>query len=280
MKIDNQNLYEKSALFIWGVFLYALSFSLFFSPNNIITGGSTGLSLIIKDVFKIDTSLFVLIFSVIFLVVGYLTLGKYNTIKTICGVMILPIFMKFTSIFPNIIDLSNISLFLNVFLGGIMMGLGNGIIIRSGFSVGGFQTIYQILNKYLAISIGKATLITNGILIMLGCVFFGLTNVLYAVIALYIASIITDKVMLETSINKTFFIVTKKSFEINTYITDILGRSATIINAKGGFNGDNKKILMCAIPTRQYYQVKEVIETIDENAFFLITDTYEVYGGM
>lgn len=280
LKIDSQNTSEKCALFIWGVLLYALSFSLFFSPNDIVTGGSTGLSIIIKRMFNIDPSVFVLVFSAVFLIIGYTTLGKYNTIKTICGVIMLPIFMKFTSIFPTFIDLSNLSLFLTVLLGGVIMGLGNGIIIRSGFSTGGFQTIYQILNKYLAISIGKATLITNGILILLGSTYFGITKALYAIVALYVASEITDKVMLETSINKTFFIITKKSSEINTYITEILGKSATIINAKGGYKDDNKKILMCAIPTRQYYQVKEVIENIDENAFFLITDTYEVYGGM
>ena len=280
MRIDNSNLYEKSALFIWGILLYALSFSMFFSPNNIVTGGSTGLSIIIEELFGIPESTFVLMFSLTFLVIGYLTLGRYNTIKTVCGVILLPIFMRFTSIFPRFIDLSELSLFLKVFIGGIILGLGNGIIIRSGFSVGGFQTIYQILNKYLSISIGKATLIVNGILVCLGCYFFGITHALYAIIGLYVASVVTDKVMLETSATKTFFIVTKKSTEIKEYIIDILGSSATIINARGGYSNDKQKIVMCAIPTRKYYEVKEIIDKIDENAFFLITDTYEVYGGM
>lgn len=280
IKIDSKNIAERCALFIWGVLLYAISFSLFFSPNDIVTGGSTGLAIIINEIFNVDMSLFVFLFSLAFLIIGYITLGKYNTIKTICGVILLPIFIKFTSIFPMIIDLSKSSMFLIVFFGGIVMGLGNGIIIRSGFSVGGFQTIYQILYKYYGISIGKASLISNGITVLIGGIFFGISNVLYAIIGLYIASVITDKVMLETSITKTFLIVTKKSKEINQYITLNLGRGATIINAKGGYKGENKKILMCAIPTRQYYQAKEIIQSIDENAFILITDTYEAYGGM
>lgn len=280
IKIDSKNIAERCALFIWGVLLYAISFSLFFSPNDIVTGGSTGLAIIINEIFNVDMSLFVFLFSLAFLIIGYITLGKYNTLKTICGVILLPIFIKFTSIFPMIIDLSKSSMFLIVFFGGIVMGLGNGIIIRSGFSVGGFQTIYQILYKYYGISIGKASLISNGITVLIGGIFFGISNVLYAIIGLYIASVITDKVMLETSITKTFLIVTKKSKEINQYITLNLGRGATIINAKGGYKGENKKILMCAIPTRQYYQAKEIIQSIDENAFILITDTYEAYGGM
>lgn len=280
LKIERNSFAERFSMFIWGVLLYAISFSLFFSPNEIVTGGSTGLSLLINELFHIDMSLFVLVFSIVTLIVGYIYLGKNYTIKTVSGVLILPVFMKFTSIFPYFIDLTDISLFLIVFIGGLIMGLGNGIIIRSGFSVGGFQTIYQMLYKYLGLSIGKSTLITNGTLVLISGVFFGWSNALYAIIGLYIASIVTDKVMLETSVSKTFFIVTKKPKEINDYIIDILGHGATLMNAKGGYKEDNKKILMCVVPTRQYYQAKEVIQDIDKDAFFLITDTYEIYGGM
>lgn len=280
LKIERNSFAERFSMFIWGVLLYAISFSLFFSPNEIVTGGSTGLSLIINELFHIDMSLFVLVFSIVTLIVGYIYLGKNYTIKTISGVLMLPVFMKFTSIFPYFIDLTDISLFLIVFIGGLIMGLGNGIIIRSGFSVGGFQTIYQMSYKYLGLSIGKSTLITNGTLVIISGVFFGWSNALYAIIGLYIASVVTDKVMLETSVSKTFFIVTKKPKEINDYIIDILGHGATLMNAKGGYKEDNKKILMCVVPTRQYYQAKEVIQDIDEDAFFLITDTYEIYGGM
>lgn len=280
LKLENQNTLEKISIFIWGVLVYAISFSLFFSPNNIVTGGTTGLSIIIKELFGINMSVFVFIASAISLIIGYITLGKYETIKTICGVIILPIFMEFASIFPTLIDLSDSSLFLIVFFGSLVMGIGNGIILRSGFSTGGFQTIFQILYKYYGISIGKSNLIINGSIIFISGFLFGFTKVLYAIIGLYISSIITDKVMLETSMTKTFFIVTKKSKEINQYILDNLGRGATIIKARGGYTKDNKKILMCAVPTRQYYRAKEIIENIDPNAFILITDTYEIYGGM
>lgn len=280
LKIDNENTAERIALFIWGVLLYAISFTLFFSTNDIVTGGSTGLAIIVNEIFNIDMSLFVFLFSLVFLIIGYITLGKYTAMKTICGVIMLPIFMKFSSIFPIFIDLKESSLFLIVFFGGIIMGLGNGIIIRSGFSVGGFQTIYQILYKYYGISIGKSTLVLNGILVFISGFFFGFTNVLYAIIGLYIASTVTDRVMLETSITKTFFIVTKKSKEINQYITENLGRGATIMKARGGYDNDNKKIMMCAVPTRQYYRAKEIIENLDKDAFILIMDTYEIFGGV
>ena len=280
IELEKYNFPKRSALFIWGILLYSLSFSIFFSPRDIVTGGSTGVAIIMNELFKVDISVFVFFFSLAMLLIGYITLGLENTIKTVAGVILLPIFLKFSSIYVSYIDLSHLSNFMIVFIGGILMGLGNGIIIRSGFSVGGFQTIYQILYKYFYISICKSTLIINGILILISSKIFGLDNSLYAVIGIYTASVITDKVMLETSISKSFFIITKKHKEINDYITEVLGHSATIMNATGGYNDDKKKVVMCAIPTRKYYLARETIMEIDKDAFFLITDTYEIYGGM
>lgn len=278
--LERDSFLKKAALFIWGVLLYSISFSLFFSQNNIVTGGSTGIAIIINSMYKIDISTFVLIFSLIALIIGYFMLGLENTLKTISGVLILPIFLKFASIFPRYIDLSSLPMFMTILLGGIVMGLGNGIILRSGYSVGGFQTIYQILYKYFYISIGKSTLVLNGILVLISAFILGWDKALYAILGLFIASRVTDKVMLETSISKSFFIITDKYKEINDYIITILGRSATIVNATGGYSNNKKKILLCVMPTRQYFTAKQTIQDIDENAFFLITDTYEIYGGM
>lgn len=278
--LNSKNRAERCAVFIWGVLIYAMSFTLFFSPRNIVTGGTTGLSLIVRDLFQINPSIFVFLASFTLLVIGYFLLGKYITIKTFFGVILLPIFMDFSTIFQSLFDVSEMSLFLVVFYGGLLMGLGNGLILRSGFSVGGFQTLYQILYKYFGISIGKSTMWLNSILIVISGFFFGFSSALYAIIGLYISSVVTDKVMLETSIVKTFYIVTNKEKEISQYFVNHLKCGVTVMNARGGYSNQNKKILMCAIPTRQYYQVKEVIQNIDEDVFFLITDTYEVYGGM
>lgn len=278
--LNARNRSERIAIFIWGVLVYAISFSIFFSPKNIVTGGTAGLSLIVDKFLKIDTSVFVFFVSFTLLVIGYFLLGKKNTIKTIFGVILLPIFLEFSSVFQVLFHLEASSLFLTIFFGGIMMGLGNGMIIRSGFSVGGFQTIYQILYKYFGISIGKSTLWVNGVLIFISGMIFGVSNALYAIIGLYISSVVTDRVMLESSITKTFFIITNKEKEISQYIVENLGYGITVMNAEGGYSGKNKKILMCAIPTRHYYELKESIQELDEEVFFLITDTYEIYGGV
>jgi len=279
-QLNTKNRAERCAIFIWGVLINAMSFSVFFSPYDIVTGGSTGLSLLLRDLFGINTSFTVFIVSFVLLIIGYVLLGKYYAIKTFFGVILLPIFIEFTSIFQGYFNTDNLSLFLVVLFGGVLGGLGNGMIIRSGYSVGGFQTIYQILYKYFGISIGKSTLWINGLLVLVSGFFFGFGNSLYAVIGLYVSSVVTDRVMLETSATKTFYIVTEKDKDISQYVKENLGYGITVMNARGGYSNDRKKVLMCAVPTRQYYQLKEVVQTIDKDVFFLVTDTYEIYNGV
>ena len=279
-QLKNRNRLFRVSIFIWGVLIYAISFSIFFSPQNIVTGGTTGLSIIIKELTGLETSLFVFICSLVFLVISYIFLGKYDTMKAILGSILLPVFMEFATLYQGVVNLENTSMFLIVFIGGLTMGLGNGLILRSGFTVGGFQIIYQILYNKLGISIGKSTLWINGVLVTIGGLFFGFSTTLYAIIGLYLSSVITDRVMLETSAIKTFFIITEKENEIRQYIIDNLGCSTTQMQARGGYSNKTKTMLMCAVPTRRYCEVKNTIEKIDEDVFFLITDTYEIHGGV
>lgn len=277
--IKKENFTERVALFICGTLIYALSFTLFFEPNNIVTGGTTGLAQIINSIVPINISLFVLIVSGILQIISFATLGLKQSLKTLLGVILLPIFLQFATIFNNYIDLSNVSLFLTVTVGAVIAGFSSGIILKSGFSLGGFQIIYQIMYKYFRISIGKSSRIINGILIILSGIFFGFDKILYAIIGLYVSSYVTDKVLLGISECKTFYIVTDKEKEVNEFIINNLGHSATIIDAKGGYTNDRKKMLMCAVPTRQYFLMKEIVNEIDKNAFFVATDTYEMNGG-
>ena len=279
-QLHNKNRLFRTAIFIWGVLIYAISFSLFFSPNNIVCGGSTGLSLVVKEAFNIDTSLFVLILSLLMLVVSYVFLGKYDTVKAVLGTMLLPVFMKFSGVYYGIFNFEISSMFMVVFVGGLLMGLGNGMIIRSGYNVGGFQILYLILYRKLGVSIGKSSLLIISVIVFFGGLFFGFDTSLYAIIGLYISNVITDRIMLESSASKTFYVVTDKEREVREYIIEHLGYSVTVVNAKGGYSNKNKKVFMCVVPTRQYYEVKTMLQEIDEDVFFLITDTYEIYGGM
>ena len=279
-KVDRTNLPERYCFLMFGTYIYALAFTLFFEPYDVVVGGTAGISLIFKEYFNINPSLFVLVFSLLLLVISYFLLGKKATTKTVVGLLVLPLFMQATSIFSSFIDLENTSMLALMIYGGLLLGYANGIIVRTGFSLGGVQTLCQIISKYARISYGKANLIVNTIIILIGSFTFGITNALYAIISLYVSSLIMDKVILGISDSKAFYIVTSKEKEVRDFIIKELGHSATLLEGKGGYSLDNLKVILCVIPTREYVFVRDVIEEIDNKAFYIITDAYEVKGGI
>lgn len=279
-KVNKGNLAERYCLFIFGVYLSALAFNLFFAPYNVVTGGTAGLGIIVKDLFGINTSVFVFFLSFIILVIGYFTLGKSYTVNTIVGIILFPIFIDATSVFIKLIEFGDTSMLLLMIYGGALNGFANGIIMRTGFSVGGMQTVYKIMHKYLKMSIGNASLIVNIIIIALGSYVFGINNALYAIIALYVSSVIMDRVILGVSDSKAFYIVTNREMEVREFIINKLGHSVTLLEARGGYLNKKTKVILCVIPTREYSFVKSVISEIDSKAFYIITDSYEVKGGI
>ena len=102
---------------------------------------------------------------------------------------------------------------------------------------------------------------------------------MYSMVSLYLISIITDKVILGISSSKAFYIITNHEKEIRDFITTYLKHGVTILEARGGYTGDHQKVIMCVIPTKDYYIAKEGIHNIDPEAFFVVTDSYEVFGG-
>lgn len=278
-RIDNSYVPQRYCYLIFGIFLSAFSFNLFFEPYNIVTGGSTGLSIIFKRYFNIDPSLFVLIISILLIILSFIFLGKKITYKNILGTILLPIFMKATSILVGYFDFKNMSMFLIVIYGAVLSGIASGIILKTGYTSGGFYIIYQIMNKYLKISIGTASRIVNIIIIVIGSLTFGLTLTLYAVISLVISTFIMDRLLLGVSKSKAFFIITDEEQKVKEYIMNNLTHTVTVIDGEGGYSKKKKTILMCIIPTKEYFALKEVVHDIDDDAFFLITDSYEVFGG-
>lgn len=271
---------QRYCLFIFGVFLSALTFNLFYSKYNVVTGGSAGLSIIFNYLYGIDESKFVLCVSLCLLILSFFLLGFKKTLKTIIGTLLYPLFMKITSYLLVYINIESSSFLLLMLYGGILSGFSTGIIMKTGFTTGGFNILYQIVHKYFKVSIGNASLILNSFVLIFASLVFGISKAIYAIIALFIASFVTDRVLLGISKNKTFFIVTDKETEIKKYILEKLNHGVTILNAKGGYSSENKKMLMCVIPTNEYFELKEIVLNIDKNAFFLITDSYETEGAI
>ena len=161
----------------------------------------------------------------------------------------------------------------------IVRGIGYGLTFKMGFTTGGTDILNQIVAKYFHTSIGTAMIIVDGSIVVAGGFKYGPTKMFYALVVLYLLSLLTDRIMLGISKSKAFYIITDEEEKVKDYIMSELGHGVTIIPVKGGYTKERQKMLMCVIPTREYYRLKEGISNIDKESFFVITDAYEVKGG-
>lgn len=263
---------------IIGILLIAISFNLFFLPNDIVFGGVSGISIIINRFFGIDPSLIISILSILLLVISYFALGKELTIHSIFGSLLYPIFVKLTANIDTIIHIDNSDLLLIVLFASVVYGIGTGLIYKAGYTTGGTDILNQIVSKYGKMSLGQAVIFSDGLIIASGIFVFGINKFLYAVIVLYINSILIDKVVLGISDSKAFYIITEEEKHVKEYILEHMKHTLTILQGEGGYTKKKQSILMCIIPTKEYYRLKEAILQIDKDAFFIVTDAYEVLG--
>lgn len=273
-KIYEKNFSKNFFIFVMGMLICSISVNIFYKPFDVVTTGSTGLSILISDYTKIDLSLVVFVISSIMLALGFAVFGIEYGVKSILGTIFYPIFIKATSLLTEFFMFDDVSLFLIIVIGSCLMGIGFGIIKRSGYSSGGFNFLYDFLHSKFKISIGNANLFCNLFVVLLSLFVFGIDKCIYAAIGVYISSYIADRIMLGISRNKAFYIFTNKPLEVKEYIINNLHHTVTVVNARGGYSNRKRTMLLCVIPTIQYSMVKEVIKMIDSSAFFLITDSY------
>lgn len=281
-KVFERNFYIRTFILILGVFLLALNYNLFLLPNNFVTGGTSGIAIILKELFGLSPSLFISISSVVLIIMSYIFLGKEETRKNIIGSILYPVFVSLTA--PLATSLLKYLQFdttiIVVLIAGILSGMANGIIYKTGFTTGGSDILMKIVNKYGKIPEGKSVFTINLVIMVFGAIIFGANKFIYALIILFLNSQLIDRILIGISDSKLFFIYTKKTEEVKNFILHELKTGVTILDAQGGYSKEASNVLMCVVPTRDYYLFKETVLAIDKKAFFVINDCYEVSGGV
>ncbi len=258
--------------------LSALVYNLFLLPLSIVAGGTSSIATLTYYLYNIDPAIMIFIISGTCSILGFMYLGFERTTGTIIASIAYPIIVEITSKLVANIYIDTSDTLLIVLFAGALGGIANGLMYKSGYSSGGLPTLSQIIYEKFKIAIAKSSFIMNFIIVAIGAFFFGLTNALYAVIFLYIYSIVTDKVLLGTSGNKAFYIITSKEKEVKEYVIDDLKHTVTTFDVKGGYLENKRHVILTVIPSREYYKVTEGIKAIDNEAFFVVTDSYQVQG--
>lgn len=278
--VQSKNFWPRLLIMITGIFIMAVTYNIFLLHNNLVIGGTSGIAIIVKNIFDISPALFIFIIELFLLIISFFLLGAKTTGMTIIGSLLFPLFISITTGFCSILadKLVFDSMLIIALISGILFGVGSGLVYKMGYSTGGSDIIMQILNKYLSISSGIALFASNAAIIIVGAFIFGLNKSIYGIIIVVINSILVDKIMLGISNSKVFYISTKKPDEIKGLIKT-MKTGYTLLKAEGGYSKQKKDMIMCVINNKDYYMFKNVVEQIDPECFIIITDCYEVYGG-
>lgn len=268
----------KTFEFVVGIFITALAFELFLLPNNLVYGVG-GISVMTKKLFGWDTNVVIWSCSIFLLILSYIFLGKKRSRKSVVGTILYPLAVYSISLLRGYFPSTDIEPIVATVCGAVMTGFGLGLVMKAGYTSGGTDILNQIVAKYGKKSLGAAMLMSDGLIILCSLFILGLPEFIYSIISVYVISMVTDKVLLGISDSKTFYIITDSETSVKKFIMSELSHGVTVLDGRGGYTGDNKKVIMCIIPTKEYVQVKEGVLKIDPNALLLITDTYEVYNG-
>lgn len=280
--ITKKNFYVNSIVLIFGVFLLAINYNLFLAPNEFVIGGTSGLAIIFKKLYGLDTAIFISITSFILILLSIVFLGWKETRRSIIGSILYPFFVSLTMPIASYLlpYLKFDNMIIIVLIAGILCGVANGLIYKTGFNTGGSDVLMKIINKYAKVPEGKAVFSINIIIMVFGFIVFGANKFIYALIILFLNTTMIDRIIIGVSNSKLFFIYTKEEEKIKSFIMNELKTGVTIFNTKGGYSGEDGHVLMCVVPNKKYYLFKEMVLEIDKNAFFVINDCYEVTGGV
>ncbi|MBE6548554.1 MAG: YitT family protein [Ruminococcaceae bacterium] len=254
--------------------------SAFIMPNDVLMGGTTGISVLLHKIlpFEMETATIVLILNIILLLIGLIVLGKKFFLTTVVSSILYPVFLGIMERIPNIHNLTDNTL-LAVLLGGSLLGISLGLVMRVGASTGGIDIIVLMLHKWFHWPVAIFMYICDAVVLGTQTIVFGSSeNLFYGIVLLVIETIVLNQVMILGKSQTQLFIVTDKFHEVRHALLHKLEAGVTMVKIETGLLLNDQEGIICVIPPRKLYSATELIHSIDPNAFITVTQIKEVRG--
>ena len=261
-----------------GTALVAVGVYFFKFPNNFSTGGVTGMAVLLSAVLPIGTSFISSALNILFLVLGFLFLNRGFGARTIyCSLLFSGLLSLLEWVCPMSAPLTDQKL-LELFFAVILPALGAAILFNLQGSTGGTDILAMILKKYTSLDIGRALLCVDVLIAGSTLFIYGIETGLFSLLGLVLKSVMVDSVIESMNRKKSFIVVTTHPEEVCTYITGTLHRSATYWKGEGAYSPGEKWIVLAALSRSQSVALRRHMQTIDKQAFMLITNSSEIFG--
>ncbi|MDD3339328.1 MAG: YitT family protein [Lachnospiraceae bacterium] len=273
--------YMDYLLIFVGAGLMALAINLAFEPAGMVTGGFTGIAIIIKNVTAqivpggIPLWMTNIILNIPLIILGIRMKGARFLAKTIFGAVVLSVWLAVMPVY----DIARDDFLLAAIIGGVIQGAGIGLVFAGKGTTGGSDTVAALVQNHLRhYSIAQVMQVVDAVIVLAGAFVFGFTKALYAIIAIYIVAKVSDGLIEGLKFSKAAYIITEEPERMANAIMEHVDRGVTGIHARGMYSKQEKTMLFCVVAKKQIVHLKDVVREIDPRAFVIVSDAREVLG--
>ena len=273
---NNFIIYNRIFSIMIGTLLLAIATNGVLIPNQLLSGGVNGISMLLYFLFNARVSITVILLNIPIFILGLIFLRKTYLTYSLFGMLMLSFWLEVTH--PLIITQGNTLSTLVV--AGFLHGLGTGIIFRADGSTGGTDIIAKIINKYFSINMATVTLYLNALIVVLSIYFFGLDIAVLTISTMFLSSQVANFVVDGINRKRTLYIITESEHadELSKCLLKELHRGVTMIPAIGAYTSESKYILFTTVSIREVAKAKQLVLRIDSKAFMTVTETSQVIG--
>ncbi|MBT9282272.1 MAG: YitT family protein [Hydrogenibacillus schlegelii] len=258
-----------------GTFLVAVALKLLLIPFRMIDGGTVGLSIIAHHLTRSPLGPWIVLFIFPFLWLGYREIGKTFVFSTLGANLLLAGWVTLLERVPPMVD----SAFLATVFGGVLLGAGVGLVLRSGGSLDGTEIVAIVLNERTDFSVGEIVMFFNLFVFTTAAFVFSLESAMYSLIAYYVAYRVIDIVLTGLEEMKSVVIISDRAEAIGEAIIARLGRGVTYLTGVGGYSKEEKKLLYCVVTRLEVTKLKSIVQDLDPAAFVIFENVHDVLGG-
>lgn len=247
-------------------------------PENLATGGISGLSIVLNNYLNIPVSIINFSLNLILFIIGIIFLGKEFGGKTLFSAIVLSLFMYLMETFFPVTKPVTDEVLLNLICGIVISAIGLSIVFNQNASTGGTDIIAKILNKYLNMDIGKGLMTADVVVVASAFLTFGIQTGIVGAFGWFLNGVVVNYFLDGFSVKNEIVIISKKHEEIKQYIFYKLDRGVTLYKAEGGYTNEEKDIIVTILDRKEYYILKKQLKIIDPDVFVIVRNVQEVYG--
>lgn len=258
-----------------GCLIASCSINLFLVPSHLLTGGATGIAIIVYYLAQLPIGLQTFAYNLPLLAAAWKTLGRGYTVDVVIGTAIFSFCLdctRFLNAYAPVNDIMLAAIF-----GGVFNGIGYGLVFRMNGSTGGFDIIGAIVKKYYSLNMGGVIFGFNCVIMLVAGCLFGVAPAMFTLICMYMNAMVTDKVIAGFNSRKAVLIVSNRSEHIAEAIMEV-GRGVTFLHGQGAFTRRERNVVFVVVTLTQVAKIKMIANAIDSDAFMIIMSANEVMG--